>query len=89
LIHFEELGGLLELFLFFFAALGLDFAELVECPFDLAGEAMLVHANSWDWGLGAGDLGLGTRERDSGRERMDPFLPAVERFKRQEVSAID
>src|ERR1035438_8913111 len=44
LIHFEELGGFLEFFLFLFAALGLDFAELVECPFELAGEAMLVRA---------------------------------------------
>ena len=40
----EELGGFLDVLLFFLAALGLDFAELVEGPFELAGEALLMHA---------------------------------------------
>jgi hypothetical protein len=45
-MEFEESRGLLEVALLMVAALGLDFAELVQDFLKLAGEAMGVQAES-------------------------------------------
>ena len=43
-MELEDSGGLFHLFFFYFAALGLNFAELLERPFELAREAVLMAA---------------------------------------------
>jgi hypothetical protein len=43
--HFKNLGGVVHLARFVFAALGLDLAELLEGAVEQAGEALLVNAD--------------------------------------------
>ncbi len=58
-MEFQEGGGRLELALLLVAALGLDFAELVHSILELAGEPLVVQAESGqlrNQGLGTGVL---------------------------------
>jgi len=52
-VHFQEVGGIVQLMALAAAALVLDFTELVESAFELAGEALAVDT---DLGEGAGVL---------------------------------
>jgi hypothetical protein len=56
LMEFEEGSGTLELALLLETALGLDFAELVECLSELAGESLGVHAESGKGAVGVDDV---------------------------------
>ena len=66
-MHFQDVGGEVEIDRFFFTALGLHVAELFECPFELTRETLLVHAERAQCarlfaegvGRGEGDVGLG------------------------------
>jgi hypothetical protein len=58
-MEFQEACGVFEVALLRFAALGLDFAELVDGLLELAGESRVVQAEGGkpgirDWGLGFG-----------------------------------
>ena len=60
-MEFQDGCGMLEVTLLLMAALGLDFAELVECLSELAGEALRVHAEG-----GEGTVGVDDVEVDAG-----------------------
>jgi hypothetical protein len=55
-MEFQKGSGLLELALLLDTALGLDFAELVECLSELAGESLGVHAKSGEGAVGVDDV---------------------------------
>ncbi len=71
-MEFQEGGGAFEVALLFVAALGLDFAELVDGLLELAGEPLVVHAESGD----QGNKGLGVRVL--GKELRFELRDAVE-----------
>ena len=56
LVEFEEGGGVFELALLLAAALGLDFAELVQGFLELAGEPRVVQAESGEGAMGVDDV---------------------------------
>ena len=55
-VQFEEGGGALEVALLLEAALGLNFAELVEGFLELAGESLGVHAEGGEGAMGVHDV---------------------------------
>ena len=55
-MEFEKGGGTLEVALLLKAALGLDFAELVEGFLELAGEALRVQAEGGEGAVGVDDV---------------------------------
>ncbi|HTW67339.1 MAG TPA: hypothetical protein VME17_22120 [Bryobacteraceae bacterium] len=55
-MEFEKGGGTLEVALLLKAAFGLDFAELVECLLELAGEPLGVHAEGGEGAMGVDDI---------------------------------
>jgi hypothetical protein len=55
-MELEESRGLLEVTLLLVAALGLDFAELVQGFLELAGEAVGVQAESCEGAMGVDDI---------------------------------
>ena len=55
-MELEESRGLLEVTLLLVAALGLDFAELVHSILELAGEPLVVQAESCEGAVGVDDV---------------------------------
>ena len=55
-MELQEGGGTLEGALLLEAALGLDFAELVECLLELTGEALRMHAERGEDAVGVDDI---------------------------------
>jgi hypothetical protein len=60
-MEFQEGRGLLEVALLLVAALGLDFAELIQGFLELAGEPLAVHTEGGEGAVGVDDV-----EGDSG-----------------------
>jgi hypothetical protein len=55
-MEFQKGGGTLEVAVLLKTALGLDFAELVECLLELAGQPLGVHAKGGEGAMGVDDV---------------------------------
>ena len=66
----ENFGGIAELLAFAFAALLLDFAELLEGLLELTGEALAVEAEGGECTVGVEDIELGIGRVSGAREQL-------------------
>jgi len=55
-MEFQECGGVLQVAAIALATIGLDFAELVQGFLELAGEPLVVHAESGEGAVGVDDV---------------------------------
>ena len=61
LMEFQEGGGVFEVAAVALRAVGLNFAEVIECLSELAGEALAVHAESGEGAVGVDDVEVDSR----------------------------
>ena len=71
MVHFEKGCGAFEIAVTALAALGLDFAKLLQGLLELAGEALAVEANGGESGYGLAGVGAGGRGEQASFEERD------------------